>query len=76
MGQIPFMGCLDTKRTIKEPIGVRCVTIVLSQLRDDFMVLLNEVLRLNNMPFGFSNVFEEEVTVHIANIRDNLLLRL
>ncbi len=70
------MGCLDTKRTIKEPFGVLCVTIVLSQLRDDFMVLLNEALRLNNMPFGFSNVFEEEVKVHIANIGDNLLLRL
>jgi hypothetical protein len=28
------------------------------------------------MPFGFSNVFEEEVTAHIANIRDDLLLRL
>jgi len=70
------MDCLDAKRTIKEPFGVRCVTIVLSQLRDEFMVLLNEVLRLNNMPFGFSNVFEEEVTAHIANIRDDLLLRL
>lgn len=70
------MGRLDAKRTIKEPFGVRCVTIVFSQLRDEFMVLLNEVLHLNKMPFGFSNVFEEEVTVHIANIRDNLLLRL
>ena len=70
------MDSLDAKRTIKEPFGVRCVTIVFSQLRDEFMVLLNEVLRLNKMPFGFSNVFEEEVTAHIANIRDNLLLRL
>jgi hypothetical protein len=70
------MDCLDAKRTIKEPLGVRCVTIILPQLRDEFMVLLNEVLRLNNMPFGFSNVFEEEVTAHIANIRDDLLLRL
>ena len=43
------MGCLDAKRTIKELFGVRCVTIVLSQLRDEFAVLLNEVLRLNNI---------------------------
>jgi hypothetical protein len=59
-----------------KPFGARCVTAVLSQPRNDFVVLLNESCRLGYMPLGFGYVFDEKIAVHVAKIADNLRLRL
>ena len=55
---------------------MRCVTAVLSQPRNDFMLPLNGSFRLNYMSLDFGYVFEEKIAVHVAKIADNLRLRL
>jgi hypothetical protein len=60
---------------MEKPFGVPCVTPVIAQPRNELVVLLNESFRLNYMTFGFGYVFEEKIAVHVADIGDQLRLR-
>jgi hypothetical protein len=60
---------------MEKPFGVSCVTAVLSEPRNNFVVLLNVSRRLSYVPLGFGYVFEKKIAVHVAKIADNLRLR-